>query len=425
MDQQDSPPNSTDRCRSKAHRTLPAVLGLLMAACGPQEEGSRLDGQLNPTAAKLRVSDSEAAVISDYLSNRVPASAIRATLREGAEVVDCVDALEQPAMRALRRQQGANAKLPTPPVLGPQGQASPGAPKRADRPTKRGRMGLTGCPDGTVPIRRVSAEEIMSYGSLAAYLRRSPPRVAPPQVGGSTGYRYTKVDRSIANWGMEANLSLWNNQEIASGDHSVSQIFALRGSGGDIQTVEAGWVKRPGGVAKLFAFTTNDNYINDQCWNTDCFVMQSGSPFTLDLGWDVYSQIDGNQYDNLMLLYKDGANGDWWLRIDGSWVGCWPRSRFDSAGLQSEAAYIGSQGEVYQSAATTTTDMGSGRPASDWYQKAAYQKGLQYVDTSNFYQSASSFGSSATHSSCYSIIAGMDTSSDWQRYFFFGGGSCM
>jgi hypothetical protein len=222
---------------------------------------------------------------------------------------------------------------------------------------------------------------------------------------------------------MKAELSLWNVAATMSGDHTLSQVFAIRGVGGDKQTVEAGWIKRSLTDSKLFVFYTPDNYTTS-CYNTDCgFILQPGAPTVLNMSFSNYSEIDGDQYHAEFLLLKDGIMGDWWFRYQGHWIGRWPRSLFDTNGLESESNYVGSQGEVFQTASTTATDMGSGEHAAGGWLKAAFSRHLQYVDTTGTYGN-SSFGNFATHSSCYSIAAWVDALPEWQQSFFYGGPFC-
>jgi hypothetical protein len=65
-------------------------------------------------------------------------------------------------------------------------------------------------------------------------------------------------------------------------------------------------------------------------------------------------------------------------------VGYWPRSLFNS--LKNAADAIDWGGEIIWDGGTNTsifTDMGSGEPAALGYERAAYQRNLQYVGIDN------------------------------------------
>jgi Neprosin len=55
--------------------------------------------------------------------------------------------------------------------------------------------------------------------------------------------------------------------------------------------------------------------------------------------------------------------GNWWLRVNGVWIGYYPATLFNESGLRSQAGKIGWYGEVVDAgdhAGTTATDMGNG-----------------------------------------------------------------
>ncbi len=83
-------------------------------------------------------------------------------------------------------------------------------------------------------------------------------------------------------------------------------------------------------------------------------------------------------------VIQDPASGNWWLQFNDEIVGYWPRSLFNS--LKNAADAIDWGGEIIWDGGTNTsifTDMGSGEPAALGYERAAYQRNLQYVGIDN------------------------------------------
>ncbi len=84
------------------------------------------------------------------------------------------------------------------------------------------------------------------------------------------------------------------------------------------------------------------------------------------------------------LAIQDHASGNWWLQFNDEIVGYWPKSLFNS--LKNAADAIDWGGEIIWDGSTNTgvfTNMGSGEPAALGYERAAYQRNLQYVGIDN------------------------------------------
>jgi len=232
----------------------------------------------------------------------------------------------------------------------------------------------------------------------------------------------------VANLGAESVLNLWSPYVEKSNEFSLSQIWVVRGSGSNLETVEAGWqvYKDLYGDwrSHLFIYFTPDNYGSGGGYNltTGAFVQVNNTVY-IGGGFTNYSSLGGSQYTIKILLYKDGTNGHWWLRYGNTWVGYWPRNRFDANGLRNQADRIDYGGEIVNTRPNnrhTRTDMGSGHWPYEGYGYAAYQRNIKYVDVSNFYQNATGLNVSYTSDMCYDIHL-YESSSSWGVYFYFGG----
>jgi hypothetical protein len=211
-------------------------------------------------------------------------------------------------------------------------------------------------------------------------------------------------------------------------EFSLSQIWVTRGSGADLETVETGWqVYRDlygDWRAHLFIYFTPDNYGSGGCYNLSCsgFVQVNNTVY-IGGGFTQYSSQGGPQYTIKLLWYKDGTEGHWWLRYGDTWVGYYPRTLFDGNGLRNDANYIDFGGEIVNTRTDnrhTRTDMGSGHWPYEGYGYTAFQRGLRYVDTSNFYQRATGLTRSVTNNMCYDLSL-YSSSGSWEEYFYFGG----
>jgi hypothetical protein len=295
------------------------------------------------------------------------------------------------------------------------------------------------CPQGTVPIRRLTIEELERFRNLDDFRKKVPAHLEGKQRGvpseeeapidGPTAlHQYAYVTQNVTNWGAESYLNLWSPYVQRSSEFSLSQIWVVRGSGADKETVEAGWQvykdKYGDNRARLFIYFTPDNYGSGGCYNLDCdgFV-QTNNSIVLGGAWSVYSTLNGTQYAPKLLLYKDGTSGSWWLRYGDTWVGYWPRTLFDAKGIRDNASNFKFGGEIIDqqvNSVHTSTDMGSGNYPSAGFGLAAYQRALRYVDTTRTYRTPS-MTAIRDDADCYDIALRTSSSSTWNPQFYFGG----
>ena len=378
--------------------------------------------------------------------------------------IDCVAIDRQPALRQPDMSGHVIERAPRTFPSGSGLAAAPGsAPEDEQRSAEppqdlllRGDRDEDGaermCPADTVPVLRLTMDTLERFRTLDEFRRKVPGHITPsygppdgiadrrslqpelpdgiepPARAGSTAFhQYAHAYQVVANMGAESYLNLWNPYTERSSEFSLSQIWVTRGGGSSLETVEAGGQKYRDLYgdynARLFIYFTPDNYGSGGCYNLTCGAfVQTNSSIVIGGSFSVYSSTDGAQYDIKLLWYKDGTNGHWWLRYGNTWVGYYPRSRFDSNGLINSADYIDYGGEILDTAGDgihTRTDMGSGAFASLGWQKAAFQRNILYVDTGNTYRTPSL---TATHTDywCYNILL-YSSSSSWGTYFYAGG----
>jgi hypothetical protein len=362
--------------------------------------------------------------MQQYLKDHIDKKSIVKTLTlASGDIVDCINLRRQPA---LRRKGMERHKIQFKP------KTLPSALKTDDTKSLNKDTLFTQqeygqnkqrCPKKTVPIQRLTLDILQNYKSLAQFRKKTPPRDGPTSL-----HQYAKADKYVDNMGGESVFNVWKPYTERSDEFSLSQIWVVRGSGANKDTVEGGWQKYKGLYgdwnSRLFIYFTPDNYASGGCYNLSCgaFVQVNNSVY-IGGKFSNYSTHGGTQYAFKLLWYKDGENGHWWLRYGDTWVGYYPRNLFDGNGLRDLAARTSFGGEIINrdiNSQHTRTDMGSGYMPSYGFAWAGYQRSIRYVDTSNFYRQASGMSTFVSDSNCYDIDL-KSSSGSWEQYFYFGG----
>ena len=354
---------------------------------------------------------------------------VKTIVTSSGEIIDCIDLYSQPGLRMndLKKEDLLFAPKTWPEDTGTD---TTGVQDKDRSPDLLYQLTGEKCPQGAIPVLRLTMETLTRFETLDDFFKKGHGFIQPPcgSDGSSAPHEYAHASRNIANWGAESILNVWSPYVEKSNEFSLSQIWVVRGSGADRETVEAGWqvYKDLYGDwrAHLFIYFTPDNYGSGGGYNltTGAFVQVSSTVYP-GAGFTNYSSAGGTQYKIKLLLYKDGTSGSWWLRYGDTWVGYWPRSRFDSNGLRDQGATIDFGGEIVNTQTDsrhTRTDMGSGHWPYEGFGYAAYQRNLKYVDLSNYYRAATGLSASRTDNMCYDIEL-HETTGSWGVYFYFGG----
>jgi len=366
------------------------------------------------------------------------------------EVFDCVDALTQPG---ARRHGLTAANWVSKPSMRPtesMDEASDadqerGAQERHQRDPgiflspARGEVDAEGqaksCAKGTIPMKRLTLPKLAAFETLEHFRhKRGRPGTSglPGQQGGdmqvqASVHEYAHAYDYVSNWGAESTLNIWKSFVELGSEFSLSQIWVTGGS--PVETIEAGWQVYPNRQssheydAHLFIYSTQDGYANTGCYDLTCddFV-QTNSDVAIGGYYTNHSQVNGTQYAQKILIYKDGTLGHWWIKVGDVYAGYYPRTLYDTSGIRNQAAKADFGGEIVNSwpgGRHTKTDMGSGYKPASGSGYAAYQRTIRYVNTSNYYATPS-LTESRTKSACYDIDVSTSTGT-WKTYFYFGG----
>ncbi len=350
----------------------------------------------------------------------------------GSSHFDCVPTLQQPTTRAF----GIDQVAPAPPqsLLAPAVAVDDPAAEGPTRPAlmadgddRSDEFGNSlRCEDGTIPMRRLTVEDLGRFPTLEEAFHKGPDSAGQAVPAADLGsHKYSRMYQIVNNLGGSSNLNVWSPYvDTARGEvFSLSQEWYLGGTGNGLQTVEVGWQNYPqlygNQKSRLFIYWTADAYTSTGCYNLDCpaFVQTNSS---IALGSDFgssYSTLGGNQYDISAQYYL--YQGNWWLSIQGTWIGYYPGSIFRGGQLTRYAEQV--QFGTESTGATVWPGEGSGEFATSGYGRSAFQRNLYHYSTSGTatWNTLTQWISSPT---CYNVAGPFSSkTAGWNVYFYEGG----
>lgn len=396
------------------------------------ENGGADAAKLQPTAEESeRTATERLEEIRQYLSDRQAQREVVAQTRTpGGLELDWVP---------IESQLGSGEKLAAPPEEDRRLELGDGErpvePVRFELEREGAELG----PEGTVPIVRTPINRIHPTVGLNDWLAKgrrakqspapdSPHDLVQPET---EEHKHAHSAQNVTCYGTEGNISAWDPFVEWSDEFSLGQLWLVRGSGANHQTLEVGhqqcydiygdWVPH------LFVFyTTNDYFSQDD---------YEGGYNQLVKGWVQYattihpaalstplSEFGGVQY--VMPLKVQLWEGRWWVRVNGTWIGYYPASLYNDDGLREEAARVDWGGEIVDSpdhVGTTRTDMGNGHWPAEGWQHCAFMSNLRYQSSPRGGMRDLKGNSTARYPDCYDIETHMESGTDWGSYFWWGG----
>ena len=401
----------------------------------------------------VRFEAAELPKMQAHLNKFFARDGVKKSFKHGEDDVDCVEINKQPSMKREGMAGHIIARAPAPLKVpaAPHGSAAMGAKSPAVASIFL--PANLQCPNATVPVRRPGIDELKSFKTLTDWFRKQPSHLAAtprtpgapqPQaarspwlpnaaLGPSSLHQYAHAARyGLKNYGAHSAINVWNPRVQDKHEFSLSQIWVTRGSGAGLQTLEVGVQLYPDKYgdsrARLFVYSTSDGYAHNThdsgCYNLDCgrFV-QVSKKVVVGSAFAAYSTTGGAQQEIEASWMKYG--NDWWLSVQGEWVGYYPGSLFNAGGLKDHADDIDFGGEIIDDrtyhAAHSTTAMGSGAYPASGFSQAAFQRRIFYFDTPTTAQWATGLTPSRTNKSCYDIGTVNTGDPKWGTWFFFGG----
>jgi hypothetical protein len=297
------------------------------------------------------------------------------------------------------------------------------------------------CPEQTVPIRRVTMDDLKRFATLDDFFSKHPPLMGPVGPEHEWATMNATPDGSLPNFGGQARFNIWNNYVMPGmGEFSVSQIWVSKGTGigTDLQTVETGLLHYfdlyGDDLSHLFIYSTQNNYqmFSPGCYDGTCNdFYQTDHTYLIGGVFNVTSTLGGTQAEEILAWQMDDASGDWWLLVGNTWLGYYPSSLFydvnPNSGLNQGADSVEwGGGEIYNYESNgqhTATQMGSGYFPSSGVGYAAFTRQLKYFDRNFFVRNPTLDNLPPTDHYCYDVISGDDTIGDpnWGIWMLFGG----
>lgn len=342
----------------------------------------------------------------------------------GSQTYDCMAIESQPAIR----------------LLGLKGVATPPAPKATPSGATVAHTSVLpasgvdrfgnaiGCQAKTVPIGRTTLEQMTRFPTLQAFLRQGTAGKGRPLAAKDFSsndlaafyFAENLTNQTVYNLGVSSTISI-NEPEIhlpieVPGSEPLLSRSVVAAFGFDGSEVEAGW------VVDLQTVILYSSYLaEDGCENYDCvaFVQYDGSLF-LGTPLSPVSVPGGAQGE--VTIHWLWSDGNWWLQVNGTWVGYYPGVVLDGYDIATHADYISLGGEA--TGYGYIPQMGSGYWGTYGYPYAAYHRQIWYYDGAYNFNWATGLGYPPTNTcpggtSTYGPY--FDTVGDWGVYFYFGG----
>jgi hypothetical protein len=356
----------------------------------------------------------------------------------GSQTFDCVPIQQQPSVRILGLNRIAAAP-PTSALAGVAGEGDHSIPATLSQlpagKTEDDFGNSLGCEANTIPMSRITLEQLSRFETLRKFFEKGPngtghplepAKAATPTIP-TSAHAYSFAYQHVNNLGPSTNINLWrpyvytNQNEV----FSLAQLWTIGLSSNPVQTAETGWQNFPALYgnenSNLFIYWTADGYQTTGCYNLSCAgFVQTSSSLHLGAGFTNYSLFDGPQYEITLqyLLYQ----GNWWLKVGGTWVGYYPTLIYRGGQLSrySNLLEFGSESVPgFFEGVNVWPSEGSTLFSSSGWTYAAYQRMIYYVNTSGTSVWAS-LTADQPSPACYTIT-GPAYNSSWGEYFFFGG----
>ncbi|MEU6665877.1 neprosin family prolyl endopeptidase [Streptomyces sp. NPDC046727] len=378
----------------------------------------------SPAEAQARLEEIHQYLRDQYARRDIVAS----TVTEGGTMLDWVP---------IESQLGDGGSVAEPP-----GENQPFERLDGDRPIEPTRFELEHPnaelgPPGTIPLVRLPVEKITPEVGLNDWLAKGTHAMTVTPTGelttrAATVHKYGSSAQSVTAYGTSGNINVWHTFVEYSSEFSLGQLALTRGSGTGRQTVEVGhqvykdlygdWLPH------LFIFYTTNGHTQSGDYkggynqNVAGWVQASNTLYPGALSSPL-STFGGAQYQ--MALKVQLWQGNWWVQVNGVWMGYYPASLFNSAGLRSQADVVHWFGEVVDDGtdpATTRTDMGSGRWPYQGWQQCAFMNNLMYQSDTGGTMQPYRGSAWSSHPNCYTLEDHFSSGdASWGSYCWWGG----
>ncbi|WCJ26226.1 hypothetical protein M5689_008059 [Euphorbia peplus] len=281
-----------------------------------------------------------------------------------------------------------------------------------------------GCPIGSVPIRRITKDDLIKAKTAGEMYASNLNIQNAERPGFYFGVLHTQHDQQnkLKYYGAGMKSALYNPKLNAASQYSSSQLKIQNGQ----ENIIVGWTVHPGvypdSQTRFFIYT---NAKDKHCFNNFCeLFIQVRADIPLDFVFTNISQIGVSTLAEPFFIYRDVANGNWFLEIgfdanDHIIVGWWPSKVF--TGLANFGSYIEWGGEVYTPDHVPAPDMGSGQFAVLNNRFVATCSNLKTINEANQIVDALNLVSLEDKEKYYYVRDAGYYSSQLQHLMFYGG----
>ncbi|RVX01836.1 hypothetical protein CK203_019552 [Vitis vinifera] len=298
---------------------------------------------------------------------------------EYGDIFDCVDINKQPA---LDHPLLKNHKVQKRPSVFPRGLGHKTSAK-----TQSSIIGLPdgGCPEGTVPIKRITKRDLVWMKSLKDNTKHFHPVDAK-----TPGFHQAYTRQSPGTYyGAQGGISL--HKEPATDYQSHRSVITVSGGSPDkLNAIQVGWTVNKAaygdGATRMFISWTADNFGKTGCRDLLCpgFV-QVDKSVAPGMVFQQLSTIDGAQHDYYFSIFQNNSTDEnWWLMgwPEEKIIGYWPKTLFPDMKESFTSLEWGGYVQVKDPNTKEYPQMGSGVFPEEGYGKAAYFKFIKLMKNS-------------------------------------------
>jgi hypothetical protein len=345
------------------------------------------------SGAVVKATRGEFQRMQEYVENAYHGVTVLKTISVSDESFDCIPLVQQPSLRG-----GQTIDSPPGPPLVAAAQS-------------------VSCDAGSIPFKRLNLSDLAAYPTLEQFLAKgktappsmpsvlTPPANAMPSAtqilpAPNDVHYYAHVSQNA--WGKfngaGADLSIWNpnvDPQLDAYRMSLMQIWLLgQSQEGLTESLEVGWQTQPLAwhtpLPGAFVYWTADGYNSTGCYDLECagFVQTSSAlVFSAPFARDQYSVPGGRQPTLNVEWQRKADTSNWWLIIDGEWIGYIPASMYNGELSKADGyRFLDAGGEIAAPDNLPSLPMGSGQFAAAGYQKAAFVTNMHTLDTTKVYQ---------------------------------------
>ncbi|XP_026441480.1 uncharacterized protein LOC113340571 [Papaver somniferum] len=349
---------------------------------------------------------------------------VKTIITEVGDVIDCVDIYKQPAFdNPLLKDHKIQ--------MNPRSISGETRSKNVSSSSIFHGLQREQCPSGTIPIRRITREDLVNAKFFAK-------KVEQIHANGFPNNRYhsvyaAEVIREKKYFGGAASMSI-HVLTVDPDQFSTSQIWIVNTTRDEMNGIQFGIMKHPsvvgGHLPRLFGlWMVRDGHRIAGCYNIMCrgFIQTHRSVF-IDQPFvrsSVYGQIS---YDVHIMVYRAQDTGHWWLKMGATAeisenVGYWPNEIFTTLRTSASVVrYGGYVGSMYQA---STPPMGNGFfPQLQDIYTTAYMRLMKYVNEAEASVDLNPNSvriMNGTVPQCYKIMFAGQIGGNWKNTIVYGG----